>query len=113
MSQTLRSKDSEILGARLESANQKIENSKIFEKIGKSIHAQLINCLKFGKERRDLTWSDEREAEVIRLAQETVESLHRQMSRKDEMIEKYRSMVKDLRLDIIKQKEVIINIFLI
>jgi xylose isomerase len=86
----LRVKDSELLGVRLESANQKIEKSQLSQQI----------------EHRDLAWSQEREEEVIRIAEETIESLRRQMSRKDEMIEKYRSMVKELRQDILLQKEV-------
>ena len=86
----MRIKDSELLGARLESANQKIEKSQISQQV----------------ERRDLSWSHEREQEVIRIAEETIESLRRQMTRKDEMIEKYRTIVKELRQDVFHQKEV-------
>lgn len=85
----LQRKDTELLGARLESAQYKTENSQQSENVGQ----------------RAMTLSMEREQEVIRLAEDSVNTLRRQMSRKDATIEKYRAMVTELRDELARQKD--------
>jgi hypothetical protein len=50
------------------------------------------------------SFARERE-ELIRLAEETVNSLKRQLLKKEEALEKYRNMILELRQEIAKQKE--------
>ncbi|KAJ3289656.1 hypothetical protein HK104_007316 [Borealophlyctis nickersoniae] len=52
----------------------------------------------------DTTRPSRRETEAIRTAQASIASLQRQLGKKDEMIEKYRAMVKEAREDLIAQK---------
>ncbi|KNC97427.1 uncharacterized protein SPPG_09464 [Spizellomyces punctatus DAOM BR117] len=47
----------------------------------------------------------DREGEAIRVAKETVASLQRQLSAKDELVEKYRKMLKDVRGEMMSHKE--------
>ncbi|TPX68705.1 hypothetical protein SpCBS45565_g02947 [Spizellomyces sp. 'palustris'] len=47
----------------------------------------------------------DREGEAIRVAKETVASLQRQLTAKDELVEKYRKMLKDVRGEMMSHKE--------
>ena len=50
------------------------------------------------------SFSNERE-ELIRVAEETISSLKRQLSKKEETLEKYRNMIQELQTEIANQKE--------
>ncbi len=47
-----------------------------------------------------------REQRAIELAQDTVESLQRQLSQRNALVDKYRNMLKSIRRDVLAQKEV-------
>ena len=85
---TLIAKDSELMDYQLGEANQHVLVSKESETLG-------VRAMKI---------SQEREAELIRIAEDTVSSLKRQLDSKDELIEKYRRMVKELRSENSDQK---------
>ena len=48
----------------------------------------------------------ERETEAIRIAQETIESLQRQITQKESLVTKYRDMVKSVRKEVADAREV-------
>jgi peptidoglycan hydrolase CwlO-like protein len=47
-----------------------------------------------------------REGEAIRSAQEVIRSLQKQLSKKDELVERYRRMIHDIRREVAEREEV-------
>ncbi len=92
---SLDSQTSELRDKEVELITSQLQTS-----VKKPVASEKQSTLHFIKD----SFARERE-ELIRLAEETVNSLKRQLLKKEEALEKYRNMILELRQEIAKQKE--------
>lgn len=55
---------------------------------------------------KDAELARSRESRAMELAQDTVESLQRQLTQRNQMVEKYRGMLKSIRREVLNEKDV-------
>jgi len=89
-SDKLRTASAELLDLQISKMNQRAQEA--------------LNSTSVGYEAFQL--SKEREEEIIKIAEDTISSLRRQLVKKDETIQKYRDKIRELWLENEKQKEV-------
>eukprot|EP00842_Homolaphlyctis_polyrhiza_P002585 jgi/Hompol1/3327/HPOL_003201-RA len=91
--ETIQKKDADLI--QLQLYKTKVETKNLVEHEHHATVSRDTNALEMARER---------ETDAIRIAKSTIESLRRQIESKDELVNKYREMVKSTRKEIAAQK---------